>query len=43
MSAQALSPSTTLPRLLLGVPAEGAMGLRQHLAVHGELPSSGSG
>jgi NADH:ubiquinone oxidoreductase subunit F (NADH-binding) len=32
------APGSTLPRLLAGVPAEGAMGLREHLHVHGELP-----
>ena len=42
MSVQALSASATLPRLLCGVPMKGAMGLREHLAVHGELPSGGS-
>jgi NADH:ubiquinone oxidoreductase subunit F (NADH-binding) len=36
MSAQALAPRGTLPRLLLGVPAEGAMSLAEHLAIHGE-------
>jgi NADH:ubiquinone oxidoreductase subunit F (NADH-binding) len=29
-----------LPRLLSGVPADGAMSLREHLAVHGEMPSA---
>jgi NADH:ubiquinone oxidoreductase subunit F (NADH-binding) len=28
-----------LPRLLAGIPARGALGLREHLALHGELPS----
>ena len=27
-----------LPRLLTGMPAHGAMGLAEHLAIHGELP-----
>jgi NADH:ubiquinone oxidoreductase subunit F (NADH-binding) len=43
MSVQALSPSATLPRLLLGVPAGRAVGLREHLAIHGQLPSGRSG
>jgi NADH:ubiquinone oxidoreductase subunit F (NADH-binding) len=30
--------SSGLPRLLAGVPAEGAMSLDEHLAVHGEMP-----
>jgi NADH:ubiquinone oxidoreductase subunit F (NADH-binding) len=34
------SPSATLPRLLQGVPARGAMKLQEHLGIHGELPSS---
>jgi len=28
----------TLPRLLAGIPASGALSLREHLSVHGELP-----
>lgn len=32
------SPHSGLPRLLAGVPADGAMTLSEHLAVHGELP-----
>ncbi|HEX3692103.1 MAG TPA: NADH-ubiquinone oxidoreductase-F iron-sulfur binding region domain-containing protein [Solirubrobacteraceae bacterium] len=31
--------SATLPRLLEGVPAHGAMSLQTHLQIHGELPS----
>lgn len=31
-------PASGLPRLLEGVPAQGAMGLREHLDTHGELP-----
>jgi NADH:ubiquinone oxidoreductase subunit F (NADH-binding) len=27
-----------LPRLLAGIPARGALGLREHLALHGQLP-----
>jgi NADH:ubiquinone oxidoreductase subunit F (NADH-binding) len=42
MSVQALSANATLPRLLFGVPMKGAMRLREHLAVHGELPSGRS-
>jgi NADH:ubiquinone oxidoreductase subunit F (NADH-binding) len=30
---------TGLPRLLAGIPALGALGLSEHLAVHGELPA----
>lgn len=33
--------AAALPRLLAGVPAHGAMGLGEHLAVHGELPHEG--
>ena len=42
MSVQALSASAALPRLLFGAPMKGAMALREHLAVHGELPSGRS-
>lgn len=31
-------PSSGLPRLLEGVPAQGAMSLQAHLDIHGELP-----
>jgi NADH:ubiquinone oxidoreductase subunit F (NADH-binding) len=30
-----------LPRLLIGIPPYGAMGLDEHLATHGELPAAG--
>ena len=43
MSTQTAAPTATLPRLLLGVPAAGAMSLQEHLAVHGEMPSRRSG
>jgi NADH:ubiquinone oxidoreductase subunit F (NADH-binding) len=43
MSVQAVSPSATLPRLLLGAPAEGAIDLEEHLAIHGQVPSGRSG
>ncbi len=33
-------PAPSLPRLLEGVPAHGAMSLQAHLDTHGELPSS---
>jgi NADH:ubiquinone oxidoreductase subunit F (NADH-binding) len=35
-----MSPRTdiALPRLLAGMPAHGALGLAEHLAIHGELP-----
>jgi len=33
------APSTGLPRLLEGVPAQGAMSLQAHIETHGELPS----
>lgn len=36
-----MSPQTDpagLPRLLAGMPADGAMGLSEHLAIHGEAP-----
>ena len=36
MSAQ-IDP-TGLPRLLTGMPAQGALSLAEHLAIHGELP-----
>ncbi len=32
-------PHGTLPRLLAGIPAQGAMGLDEHLAVHGDVPA----
>ena len=38
MSVAVSAPSATLPRLLDGVPAEGAMTLDVHLAVHGVAP-----
>lgn len=38
MSAHAVAPAATLPRLLQGVPHAGAMTLRQHVSTHGELP-----
>lgn len=31
----------TLPRLLAGIPAHGAMSLERHLAVHGQVPEPG--
>jgi NADH:ubiquinone oxidoreductase subunit F (NADH-binding) len=34
---------TRLPRLLLGVPAAGAMSLTEHLSTHGEIPAAPSG
>jgi NADH:ubiquinone oxidoreductase subunit F (NADH-binding) len=37
---QAQAPGT-LPRLLAGIPAQGAMSLEKHLAVHGEVPAQG--
>jgi NADH:ubiquinone oxidoreductase subunit F (NADH-binding) len=37
MSAQ-IDPAAGLPRLLTGMPAQGALGLAEHLAIHGELP-----
>ncbi len=43
MSVQALVPSATLPRLLLGMPTESAMCLQEHVAVHTELRSRRSG
>ncbi len=33
-------PSSGLPRLLEGVPAQGAMRLREHLDIHGEPPAA---
>jgi NADH:ubiquinone oxidoreductase subunit F (NADH-binding) len=33
--------SGTLPRLLAGIPAQGAMSLDEHFAVHGEPPAQG--
>ncbi len=32
-------PQATLPRLLAGIPAHGAMSLDEHLAVHGQAPT----
>jgi NADH:ubiquinone oxidoreductase subunit F (NADH-binding) len=32
--------ATTLPRLLSGLPASGAMSLDDHLAIHGDLPAA---
>ena len=43
MSMQTVAPTATLPRLLLGAPAAGAMSLKEHLATHGELRSGRSG
>ena len=40
MSAPNLAPAG-LPRLLTGIPAKGALGLNEHLALHGELPFTG--
>lgn len=31
-----------LPRLLAGIPARGALGLREHVELHGELPTFGA-
>ncbi|MHB8492857.1 MAG: NADH-ubiquinone oxidoreductase-F iron-sulfur binding region domain-containing protein [Solirubrobacteraceae bacterium] len=42
MSAQAETAVATLPRLLSGVPADGAMSFQEHLAIHGDLPPVGS-
>jgi NADH:ubiquinone oxidoreductase subunit F (NADH-binding) len=36
--AGARRPVAGLPRLLAGIPAHGALSLREHLALHGELP-----
>jgi NADH:ubiquinone oxidoreductase subunit F (NADH-binding) len=33
-------PASGLPRLLEGVPAQGAMSLSEHLDIHGELPTA---
>jgi NADH:ubiquinone oxidoreductase subunit F (NADH-binding) len=33
------SEAPSLPRLLAGIPARGALGLSEHLALHGELPA----
>ncbi len=38
--AASLHQEPTLPRLLTGIPPHGAMPLHEHLAIHGELPSS---
>ncbi len=43
VSTQAYAPPASLPRLLEGVPAVGAMSLEQHLATHGELPGGRAG
>ncbi|HEV7937252.1 MAG TPA: NADH-ubiquinone oxidoreductase-F iron-sulfur binding region domain-containing protein [Solirubrobacteraceae bacterium] len=40
LNSVAAPPAASLPRLLAGVPAHGAMSLREHLDTHGELPSS---
>ncbi len=40
LSVEGGAPGAGLPRLLEGVPAQGAMSLREHLDTHGELPSS---
>jgi NADH:ubiquinone oxidoreductase subunit F (NADH-binding) len=34
------TPASGLPRLLEGVPAQGAMSLSEHLDIHGELPTA---
>ncbi len=34
-----MSEEPGLPRLLAGIPARGALGLREHLSLHGELPA----
>jgi NADH:ubiquinone oxidoreductase subunit F (NADH-binding) len=39
MSASATQPGAGLPRLLVGIPAQGALSLNEHLAMHGELPA----
>ncbi len=36
--AHTRAPAAELPRLLAGIPAQGAMPLDEHLAMHGELP-----
>ncbi|MCW3029523.1 MAG: hypothetical protein JWN81_2734, partial [Solirubrobacterales bacterium] len=36
-------PAATLPRLLAGIPAHGAMALGEHLSVHGRLPRHSGG
>jgi NADH:ubiquinone oxidoreductase subunit F (NADH-binding) len=38
-SPRATPPTAALPRLLAGIPAHGALSLREHLALHGELPT----
>jgi NADH:ubiquinone oxidoreductase subunit F (NADH-binding) len=38
-SAAALVDAPGLPRLLAGIPSRGALGLSEHLALHGELPA----
>ncbi|MDE3070160.1 MAG: hypothetical protein KGJ43_05475, partial [Acidobacteriota bacterium] len=38
MSTQLQAAVAALPRLLSGVPADGAMSLGEHVAIHGELP-----
>jgi NADH:ubiquinone oxidoreductase subunit F (NADH-binding) len=40
LSTPAYAPTASLPRVLEGVPAAGAMSLQQHLATHGEIPGS---
>ncbi len=37
--AAALADAPGLPRLLAGIPSRGALPLREHLALHGELPA----
>jgi NADH:ubiquinone oxidoreductase subunit F (NADH-binding) len=37
------APAPALPRLLSGIQPRGALGLEQHLAVHGPLPTIGGG
>ena len=37
------SPAPTLPRLLTGIQADGAMTLAEHLDLHGPLPAGGRG
>lgn len=38
---QSPARSATLPRLLTGIPAEGALSLQEHLGIHGEMPDLG--
>jgi NADH:ubiquinone oxidoreductase subunit F (NADH-binding) len=39
-TADGRAPDAGLPRLLEGVPAQGAMSLQAHLDIHGELPAA---